>query len=135
MTRRQRKPTSEMLARAIISGIQEVKGHDIVCLDLREIQNPVSDFFIVCHGTSNTQVEAIARSIERETETTLQESPNHVEGKQNAKWILMDYFNVVVHIFDEETRKFYALEELWADAQISYPEVRSQKRKRNLIID
>ena len=117
MTKRTKKLTSEVLARTIVSGIQEVKGHDIVCLDLREIQNAVADFFIVCHGTSNTQVEAIARSIEKETSEKLGEKAGHTEGQRNAKWIFMDYFNVVVHVFDEDSRKYYALEELWGDAR------------------
>jgi ribosome-associated protein len=84
----------------------------------------MTDYFVVCHGSSSTQVEAIARSVEKETLLNLGEKPFHVEGKQNSQWILMDYFNVVVHIFNETTRNYYSLEELWADADFTrYEEV------------
>ncbi len=109
---------SEQLAEAAVRGIQEVKGHEILSIDLRKIPNAVSDFFIICHGTSHVQVEAIARSIERTIYNETNESPFHKEGKENAEWILMDYFNIVVHVFTEETRDFYKLEKLWADADV-----------------
>lgn len=112
------KPTSENLAEAAVRGIQEVKGHEILSIDLRKLPNSVSDFFIICHGTSNTQVEAIARSVEKTVYSELKEDPLHKEGKENATWILLDYFNVVVHIFAEEARRFYNLETLWADAEV-----------------
>lgn len=110
--------TSEQLAEAAISGIQEVKGHDIRAIDLRNIPNAVSDFFIICHGTSSTQVEALAKSVEKTIYKECEENPIHKEGKENASWILMDYFNVVIHIFSEEAREFYNLEKLWADAEV-----------------
>lgn len=110
--------TSQTLAKAAVSGIQEVKGHEILSIDLRKIPNSVSDFFIICHGTSNVQVEAIARSVEKIIYQETGELPFHKEGKENAEWILMDYFNVVVHIFNEEAREFYNLEKLWADADV-----------------
>ncbi len=109
---------SEPLAEAAVRGIQEVKGHEILKIDLREINNSVSDFFIICHGTSSTQVEAIARSVQKIIYQDLKEDPNHKEGTENGEWILLDYFNVVVHIFNEETRAFYNLEKLWADADV-----------------
>lgn len=109
---------SEKLAEAAVRGIQEVKGHEILSIDLRKLPNSVSDFFIICHGTSNTQVEAIARSVEKTVFTEFQENPIHKEGKENASWILLDYFNVVVHVFEEEARHFYNLEKLWADADV-----------------
>lgn len=110
--------SSENLAEAAVRGIQEVKGHEILSIDLRKLPNSVSDFFIICHGTSNTQVEAIAKSVEKTVFSELKEDPVHKEGKENASWILLDYFNVVVHIFAEEARQFYNLEKLWADADV-----------------
>lgn len=110
--------SSQNLAEAAIRGIQEVKGHEILSIDLRKINNSVSDFFIICHGTSHVQVEAIARSVEKIVYNETGESPFHKEGKENAEWILLDYFNIVVHIFSEEAREFYNLEKLWADADV-----------------
>lgn len=110
--------SSHDLAEAAIRGIQEIKGHDILSIDLREIQNSVSDFFIICHGTSSTQVEAIARSVEKTIYKEMNDLPIHKEGKENAEWILLDYFNIVVHVFDQEAREFYNLEKLWADAEV-----------------
>jgi ribosome-associated protein len=112
------KITSQELADAAIKGIQEVKGHDIMSFDLRNLSNSVCDFFVVCHGTSDTQVEAIARSVQKIIQQDLKDTPIHKEGMQKAEWILLDYFNVVVHIFKEEVRSFYNLEGLWADAEI-----------------
>jgi ribosome-associated protein len=109
---------SEQLVNEIVKGIQEVKGHEILTVDLRNIPNSVSDFFVICHGTSDTQVEAIARSVEDTVEAELDEKPVHKEGTENANWILLDYFNVVVHIFQRETREYYNLEKLWADADV-----------------
>lgn len=112
-----KKDYNEVFTETIVDGMQEVKAHNIVVLDMRQIKNATADFFIVCHGTSNTQVTAIARSVEKVTFEQINEKPWHIEGTGNSKWILMDYVNVVVHIFDLETRPFYALEELWADAK------------------
>jgi ribosome-associated protein len=82
------------------------------------VTNALSDFFVVCHGSSNTQVKAIADSVEKETFRMLNDEPAHTEGVNNATWILMDYVNVVVHIFSRDARDFYALEDLWADASV-----------------
>lgn len=109
---------SEILVKEIVKGIQEVKGREILTVDLRNIPNSVSDFFVICHGTSDTQVEAIARSVEETVESELNEKPVHKEGTESANWILLDYFNVVVHIFQPETREYYNLEKLWADADV-----------------
>ncbi len=105
-------------AQAIIKGIQHVKGKDIVCLDLRKITNRVAEYFIICHGDSNTQTKAISESIEEFTWKLIQEDPLHKEGKNNAEWILLDYFNVMVHIFHKDQREHYNLENLWADAPV-----------------
>lgn len=111
-----KKDESEILLDQIVNGMQEVKAHDIVVMDLRHVQNAMSDYFVICHGTSTTQVEAISRSIEKETLKSLGYRASHVEGERNAQWILMDYFDVIVHIFNDRMRDYYALEELWADA-------------------
>ena len=110
------RENSLKLAEVAIRGIQEVKGLDIKCLDLRKIPHAVSDFFIVCHGSSNVHAEALGQSVEDEVRKTLEEKPWHREGMENAQWILLDYVSVVVHIFQKESREFYALEDLWADA-------------------
>jgi len=109
---------SEKLVNEIVKGIQEVKGHEILTVDLRKIPNSVSDFFVICHGASDTQVEAISRSVVDTVESELNEKPVHKEGTDNDQWILLDYFNVVVHIFLPETREYYNLEKLWADADV-----------------
>jgi ribosome-associated protein len=118
-TTRKKKTTDETqaLLDAIVFGMQEVKANDIVQVDLRKLSHAMADYFVVCHGTSNTQVQALADSVEREVQKMTGEKPMHVEGNRNAKWVLMDYINVVVHIFDPESRNFYDLESLWADGE------------------
>lgn len=109
--------SSEKLADVIVDAIQDVKGKSITKLDLRKIDNAVCDFFIICSGESNTQVDGINNSIQRKTREILQEKPWHEEGTQNSEWILLDYVNIVVHIFYKDVRDFYDLEDLWADAE------------------
>ena len=116
--RKKKAETSDLLTEIIIKGIQEKKGKNIVSLNLKSIEYAVSDYFIVCHGTSNTQVSAIAESVEEEVRNAIGVKPWHREGLQNAEWILLDYVNVVVHVFQETTRNFYHIEQLWADAEI-----------------
>src|SRR5690606_4921297 len=112
------------LVNAIVEGIQEVKGKDIVHLDLRDVQNTVCDHFIICHGDSATQVEAINGSVQKFAREKAGEKPWHTEGERNSEWILMDFVNVVVHIFHRDKRSFYALEDLWGDAaRTSYENV------------
>lgn len=106
----------EVLINAIIHGIQEKKGHDIVMLDLRNSGSSIADYFIICHGTSDTQVEAIAESVEETVMKKTKELPHHIEGNDNAQWIIIDYFNIMVHIFVEDKRNYYGIEKLWADA-------------------
>ena len=107
---------SARLLDAIIHGIQDVKGKAIVHLDLRHVPNTPCDHFIICHGDSDTQVEAIANSTWRAAQERAGEKPWHTEGERNAEWILLDYVNVVVHIFHRDKRAYYAIEDLWADA-------------------
>ena len=114
------KPVDEAafrLAKSIVNAIEEKKGDNIVCLDLRGIENRVCDYFIICEGNSTTQIEAIAGSVEYLVKKELGERPYRSEGYENATWILIDYVNVIVHVFDRETRYFYNLESLWADGE------------------
>ena len=103
------------LFKTIISAIRQKKGENIVSLDLRKIQEAVADFFIVCEASSNVQVRAIADAIETEVKKNTGELPYRHEGYQALQWVLIDYVNIVVHIFQPETRKFYKLEEMWND--------------------
>lgn len=102
--------------KAIIRAIQDKKGEKIVSLDLRKIEEAVSDFFIVCEATSGPQVRAIADAIEEEVKTSCGEYPYHHEGKDKLQWVLIDYVNIVVHVMQPENRQFYKLEEMWSDA-------------------
>lgn len=108
---------SQNLCDAIVEGMQENKAKDIVVLDLREISSAVCDFFVICTGDSNTQVDGISSSVVRHTRKVLAERPWAIEGKNNSEWVLIDYVNVVAHVFYHETRSFYDLEDLWADAK------------------
>lgn len=108
---------SQLLCDAVVEGMQENKAKDIVVLDLREISNAVCDFFVICSGESSTQVDGISNSVSRHVRKELQEKPWHIEGKTNSEWILLDYINVVAHIFYKDARPFYDLEDLWSDAK------------------
>lgn len=107
---------SKVLCDCIVEGMQENKAKDIIVLDLREVKNSVTDFFVICSGESTTQVDGINSSVMRHTRKELQERPWHQEGKENSEWILLDYVDVVAHIFHKDSRSFYDLEDLWADA-------------------
>jgi ribosome-associated protein len=111
------KITADQLITAIISGIEDVKGQEINILDLREIENTVCDYFVVCEGTSNTQVSAIVNSIQKKVSREVKDKPWHVEGEENAEWVLIDYVNVVVHVFQKHIRAYYDIESLWGDAK------------------
>ncbi|NNE32112.1 MAG: ribosome silencing factor [Winogradskyella sp.] len=111
------KTNADQLITTIIGGIEEVKGKEITILDLREIENTVCDYFIVCEGTSNTQVNAIVNSIQKQVSKSLKDKPWHIEGSDNAEWVLMDYINVVVHVFQKHIREYYDIESLWGDAK------------------
>lgn len=115
------KETSELtpLTETIIHGIQEKKGKEIVSLDLRHLSGSVSDFFIICHADSTTQVRAIADSVEDQVYKKFNEDPWHKEGIEHCEWLILDYIDVVVHIFRTEKREFYGVEDLWGDAQIT----------------
>jgi ribosome-associated protein len=121
-TRRKRSSAGRLtrnskLFKSIISAIQEKKGEHIVSMDLRKIPEAVADFFIICEASSSTQVKAIADFVEYQVKLTTKELPYKVEGQQTGQWVLVDYVNVVIHIMQPETRKFYKLEDMWSDAQ------------------
>ncbi|MDF0719280.1 MULTISPECIES: ribosome silencing factor [Chryseobacterium group] len=103
----------------IVDAVQDTKGEDIMIFDLSKIENSVAETFIICSANSNTQVSAIAGNIEKKVRNDLQERPWHVEGSENAMWVLVDYVSVVVHIFQKHIREYYEIEELWGDAKIT----------------
>jgi ribosome-associated protein len=109
---------AERLRNNVVEGMQEKKAKEIVSIDLRNIKNAVADFFVICHADSKTHIDAIARSVEEVVYKKQGEEPFHREGRTNSEWILLDYLNVVVHIFRQEQREFYGIERLWADAEI-----------------
>jgi ribosome-associated protein len=110
---------SEKLCEIIVGGMKEKKAHDIVIMDLREVKNAIADFFVICSGTSDTQVDAISDSIEEFTFKHAKQEVWHKEGKENKEWILLDYVDVVANIFKMKTREFYSLEQLWGDAKLT----------------
>ena len=120
---------TDQLITQIIKGIEEVKGQDIEILDLRDIENTVCDYFIICNGNSNTQVNAIVNSVQKTVSKAIQEKPWHVEGSNNAEWVLLDYVHVVVHVFQKQIREFYNIEELWGDAKSVIIETTTKKQE------
>jgi ribosome-associated protein len=103
----------------ILEAIREKKGHQIVSIDLSKVNNSICDFFIICHGESVTQVGAITESIEKKLKEEAHIRAHHVEGLRNSQWVLLDYFDILVHVFQEEFRLFFKLEELWADGKVT----------------
>ena len=108
---------AEQIVAATIEAMEAVKGKDIVTLDLRNINTAVTDYFVICHAPSKTQVDAIADKVEDLVFEKTHAKPYHVEGRENTEWILIDFVDVVVHVFLESKRSFYKLEELWADSE------------------
>lgn len=111
--------SSDKLSQLIVRGMQEKKAIDISVLDLRKIPNSVADFFVICSGSSDTHMAGIAESIEDEVYKIDKQKPWHKEGNNNKTWVLLDYVDVVTHIFSKEDRIFYGIEDLWADAEIT----------------
>ena len=107
---------SKELSKIVVQGMQEKKATDIVVIDLRGVKNAVSDYFVICTGTSDTQLDAISESVEKEVYKYTGEFPWHREGKENKEWVLIDYVDVVAHVFKKDKRAFYGLEDLWGDA-------------------
>ncbi|MEX0274786.1 MAG: ribosome silencing factor [Flavobacteriaceae bacterium] len=113
------KASTDELISYILEGIEEVKGQDIILMDLREIENTVCEYFVLCNGTSNTHVNAIVGSIQKTVSRASKDKPWHVEGTENAEWVLLDYVNIVVHVFQKHVREFYDIEGLWGDAKFT----------------
>mgnify|MGYP003552972232 CR=1 FL=1 len=118
MAKKRKGVSSEKLSDVIVKGMLEKKAADIVIMDLRKIKNAVADFFVICSGNSDKQLDAISDSIDAEVFKALKENPWHTEGKNNKEWMLLDYIDVVAHVFRKDRREFYALERLWGDADI-----------------
>lgn len=116
MAEKQETLSSKQLVEAVIEGIQERKGVNITVLDLTSIENTITDYFVICDGDSNIHVDSIADSVVEYVRENYSQKPYHVEGRENAQWVLIDYLNVVVHVFQRRIREFYNLEALWADA-------------------
>lgn len=112
-----KKNATDALLTELIRGIEDVKGADITILDLREIENTVCQYFVICTGNSNTQVNAITSSVQKKVSKALKEKPWHVEGLDNCEWVLIDYVDVVVHVFQKHIREYYDIEALWGDAK------------------
>ncbi len=111
--------TAEQLSKVIIKGMEEKKASNIILMDLRNIKNTVTDFFVICSGNSDTQLDAISDSIEEEVIKAGEQAPWRSEGKGSLQWILIDYVNVVAHVFLKDKRAFYGLEDLWGDAKVT----------------
>lgn len=111
------KGDTEILLDEIIDAMQDKKAKDIVSIDLSKIENSITKYFVICNGTSTTQVDSIYDNVIYKVNENIQIKPFHKEGYENSEWILIDYFDVVVHIFIDDRRKFYKLEDLWADGR------------------
>jgi len=116
---KQSQKESSRLINLIVDAIQDIKGKNIIKLDLRELESAPADYFIVCEGDSTTQIRSISTNIQKRIKEEISLLPSSKEGVQDANWVLVDYFDVIVHVFYPETRKFYDLEDLWGDAQIT----------------
>jgi ribosome-associated protein len=113
-----KKAETEQLIEAIVEGIQRKKGLGLVKIDLTKINHTECKYFIICHGNSNTQVDAIAHSVEDTVEELINEKAWQKDGYRNSLWILLDYSDIMVHVFQKDSREFYDLENLWADAPV-----------------
>lgn len=110
--------STEEVKEIIIKSIQEKQGSDVVCLDLRDINEAITDYFIICHADSTVQVKAISDEINRQVKEQTGQYSSHTEGYENLEWVLLDYIDIVVHVFYHQRRDFYKLEELWSDANV-----------------
>lgn len=126
---KKRSDETDVLLKNIVKGIFEKKGIDVLKIDLRKLENRIADYFILCHGASGPQVDSICESVEDTVRNETGEKPLHVEGLDNCYWVLIDYGNVIVHIFQEQYRSFYNLESLWADAEVEAMKDKPSKEK------
>ncbi len=120
MSKNKSSELSQRLSEIIVYGMQEKKANEIVRLDLRDLHSSVSDYFVICHADSNIQVNAIAKSVEDEVYKTFGQEPQYKEGQSNGEWLILDFVDVVVHIFKTEKRAHYGIEDLWGDAEIQH---------------
>ena len=120
MVKNKAKNEAAYISELAIHGMLEKKGNEVVRLDLRNLFSSVSDYFVICHADSTTQVKAIANSVEEEIFKATQQEPTHKEGLEHSEWILLDYIDVVVHIFKTDKREYYGVEDLWGDAEIKF---------------
>jgi ribosome-associated protein len=111
--------SSEELSKIVAQGMLEKKASDVVIIELKGLKNAIADYFVIGSGTSDTQVEAIAESVEEMVYKNAHQDPWHTEGEKNKEWILIDYVDVVAHVFKKDRRAFFALEDLWGDAKIT----------------
>jgi ribosome-associated protein len=118
MIEKKSKKTPEKLE-VILEALKEKKGKDIVTINLKNVGHAVCDYFVICHGDSTTQVDALSEGVHRKLKTELKIGAHHIEGNENSLWILLDYFDIIVHVFLNEQRSFYKLEELWADGELN----------------
>lgn len=119
MSKQNGRLSSEQLSQVVVKGMQEMKAEDVVVMDLRKVDNAVADFFVICSGNSDTHIDSIAESVDKEVSSIDGQNPWHREGYNNKTWVLLDYVDVVVHVFSDSKREFYALESLWGDAKIT----------------
>lgn len=117
--RKNKEVSSQELSQLVAKGMIEKKAQEIAILDLRNVKNAIADYFVICSGNSDTQIDAIADSVEEEVYKASGIDPWHKEGKANREWILIDYVDVVAHVFKKDRRKYYDLEELWGDAELT----------------
>lgn len=118
MQKTTKQASSTRLSEVIVQGMLEKKAEEVVVIDLRKVQNAVADYFVLCSGNSDTQIDAISESVEEEVKKRTSQTPWHREGHNQREWILIDYVDVVAHVFNKEKRAFYGLEELWGDGII-----------------
>lgn len=114
--KKKKATSSELLKKIVVEAILDTKAEEVLELDLRNITDSVADFFVICHGNNTTQVASISDAVYKTVKEEIGQIPQGQEGKTNAQWVILDYFDVVVHIFYKETRQYYQLEELWSDA-------------------
>tara|TARA_B110000196_G_C21052514_1_gene618108 strand:+ start:351 stop:722 length:372 start_codon:yes stop_codon:yes gene_type:complete len=114
---------TNILLENIVNVIQDTKGKEIISLDLRKIESAICEYFIICTGTSSTHVNSIESEIKKKISQDLGEKPWHTEGNNIGEWALIDYYDIIVHVFQAKTRKFYNIEDFWGDAKfINYKE-------------
>ncbi|UBM60243.1 ribosome silencing factor [Marinilongibacter aquaticus] len=118
--KKEKQLSSSQLSEYIVEGMHEKKANQVILMDLRKVKNTITDYFVICSGNSDTQIDAIARSVEEVVYKKTNQNPWNTEGRQNKEWVLLDYVDVVVHIFISQKRAFYDIESLWGDAEITY---------------